>query len=779
MSLRKLTFSFLAILIVTVSPLFYVSCSDTETTDSSNFALYYTGLTNIAPSMTGTISKPTYKGSAPSDFTITGITLNNEVYTGNCFLIDSETGVISVQNTENAAKGRYKISISCVSGGTRYEYKDIVIVKLLASAPKNVIVTPKLIQADYGDIINKNSEIDMPIAKITTTGEEHISISSYTVSDVFKITNENTEEEPIYELVTTEGVKECFSISQEGEFTIVQDEKSGILETGTLYAVSILLSTRTDEYLLDEKNSINIKVTSKPLNFSYDPAEGELEEESTATPEGTTFESVLPTYQGATDGLKYSIYAIEPAIEQEIIKINENTGKLYVEAGHGLQKGTTYKISVCARNMYNEEGEVGTVIENAYSLKIVAFIAKFDQFYYENETNTIERMELSPSYTIEPTIVGGGENIKYTLIECEPELQKNIEFNATTGAITMKEGNKLVINDEGKDSYTMKVKVANSKYEKEANITFKLTQNEDRITYIHCGNNLDTNGNALPGIQYENQFRFNSEDDMNRTFTIKTNAYSTAKITFKYEKLSTSVTANITNNEITFSGWKGDAATSNIGIITATVNDKTELKVPVFFHFNNWTKYNQDNVKIEYYPFVLHVNPHKGGISTSPKIILKGKSDSELSGDVRKKFLLDYRRNFNYYNFGGNHTNGVPYDQKNPDKISPFMAHLWETCGQKNNANKPPMAFFTNSGYKDNSSQSLGYVINYNPNTIEYKNHEHSVNIIKDMWKDSEGYANGFIAAEMTFCTDGIIGNVNSGGKVTPLIIWFDENYEE
>ena len=53
------------------------------------------------------------------------------------------------------------------------------------------------------------------------------------------------------------------------------------------------------------------------------------------------------------------------------------------------------------------------------------------------------------------------------------------------------------------------------------------------------------------------------------------------------------------------------------------------------------------------------------------------------------------------------------------------------------------------------------------------------MNIINDMFKDSEGYANVFIAAEMTFCTDGIIGNVNSGGKVTPLIIWFDENYEE
>ena len=30
------------------------------------------------------------------------------------------------------------------------------------------------------------------------------------------------------------------------------------------------------------------------------------------------------------------------------------------------------------------------------------------------DENTIERMELSPSYTIEPTIVGGGENIKNT-----------------------------------------------------------------------------------------------------------------------------------------------------------------------------------------------------------------------------------------------------------------------------------------------------------------------------------------------------------------------------
>ena len=42
---------------------------------SNGFALYYLGMTDIGPSMSGIISEPSYKGSVPSDFTITGITL--------------------------------------------------------------------------------------------------------------------------------------------------------------------------------------------------------------------------------------------------------------------------------------------------------------------------------------------------------------------------------------------------------------------------------------------------------------------------------------------------------------------------------------------------------------------------------------------------------------------------------------------------------------------------------------------------------------------------------
>ena len=507
MSLRKLTFSFLAILIVTVSPLFYVSCSDTETTDSSNFALYYTGLTNIAPSMTGTISKPTYKGSAPSDFTITGITLNNEVYTGNCFQIDSETGVISVQNTENAAKGRYKISISCISGGTRYEYKDIVIVKLLASAPDGIEITPNLIQADYSDIIDKNSEVDMPIAKITTSGEEHISIKKYTIGNVYKITNEG-EETPEYEPLAV-SFNDCFTISSEGEFTIVQGESSSILEVG-LYTVDIILETQLEESLLEKK--IKIKVISKPMDFYYEVAEGEIEEESEQTPNGTTFRSQSPVYSGSTDGLKYSIYAIEPETEKiyEKIKIDEQTGEIYIEKGHKLTKGSTYKVSVCAKNMYNEEGEVGLVKENAYEIKVVAFIAPFEEFYYGTqvgaESCTYEGMELS-SYKIEPNIKGGGENIKYQLLSCDSRIEKYIDKEQlqTNGIIELLEGNKT-FKDE---NYKISVRAFNSKYEIKTELTLRPTKNPDRITYISCGNNLGANKQPLEGKQYDNQFRFN------------------------------------------------------------------------------------------------------------------------------------------------------------------------------------------------------------------------------------------------------------------------------
>lgn len=178
MNLKKLTSSFLAILAVVTLSVFNISCSDTETTDSTGFAIYYTGMTDIGPSMVGTISSPTYKGAAPSDFAITGITLNGEPYSGDCFEIDPETGKISISNTKNASTGRYSISISCMAGGKNYSFPDIVTVKLLAAAPEGITMTPNLLTVDYGDVIDINSIVDMPTSVVSTEGE-HISITKY------------------------------------------------------------------------------------------------------------------------------------------------------------------------------------------------------------------------------------------------------------------------------------------------------------------------------------------------------------------------------------------------------------------------------------------------------------------------------------------------------------------------------------------------------------------------------------------------------------------------
>ena len=117
---QHISSGFMAILMFVFTAVTFSSCEDTETVDKSGFALHYTSLTDIGPSMTGVIASPSYKGSAPYDFAITGITFGdeNEAYTGDCFTIDAAVGSIEVRNTENMADGTYRISVSSMTAGS-------------------------------------------------------------------------------------------------------------------------------------------------------------------------------------------------------------------------------------------------------------------------------------------------------------------------------------------------------------------------------------------------------------------------------------------------------------------------------------------------------------------------------------------------------------------------------------------------------------------------------------------------------------------------------------
>ena len=134
---------FLGVLTVMVFALLGItSCSETETTDKTDFILYYTSMTDIGPGMSSDIAQPSYKGATPSDFTITGVTLDGQAYTGNLFEINPTSGTVHIESDETTPVGVYKISVSCVAGGSTFTYNDIISVNFLKRVPEGITVTP-------------------------------------------------------------------------------------------------------------------------------------------------------------------------------------------------------------------------------------------------------------------------------------------------------------------------------------------------------------------------------------------------------------------------------------------------------------------------------------------------------------------------------------------------------------------------------------------------------------------------------------------------------------
>ena len=152
--LQNITSRFLAILMVVGLCVTNSSCTDPETTDSTKFALFYAGITDIGPSMSFNLDAPTYIGGAPSDFAITRVTLNGETYDTNSFAIDTNTGSISLSNTSELPVGLYTLSVSCYSNGNYYEFKDIVTINMMKPVPDGISVEPNKISAEFADIIS-------------------------------------------------------------------------------------------------------------------------------------------------------------------------------------------------------------------------------------------------------------------------------------------------------------------------------------------------------------------------------------------------------------------------------------------------------------------------------------------------------------------------------------------------------------------------------------------------------------------------------------------------
>lgn len=578
MNLKTLFSRGLMVLVIVLSGHFVTSCTDPETTDSTKFAIFYSGVTDIGPSMNFNLNSPTYIGAAPSDFAITKITLDDEIYSTDCFVIDTNSGSISLQNTENLPVGIYKLTISCTSNGNRHEFKDAVTVNMLAPVPDGITVEPSEVTIDFADIDNEDAT-----AQVTTDKDTHVSITKH-------------------EIIQEEG-KEYFAITKTGKISINRDYE-GEIPPGK-YILNLKLTTGAGTGIFE--NAVTFNITSKPLSLLYTP-------NSVRAEKNTAYVSTAPVLKGSLEELVYSIKSITP--ENAPITIDPATGILSLSENSELEIDTECKVNVSVTNKYGS-----TDFDEAFIITIVAFINPITTFSYDNQEGI-----QGTAFSFSPAEIDGDE-VSYEFVNLPAELDKKLNIEGHSGVISTKKGNTIPIND-----YTIQVKARNTKNEKITSFKLSIKENKNYFTYIRYGNNL-----GLDEAVEASQYRVNDNNELaGLNLKPKTDAKDGVQLTWsvviKHQMKNTTI--NPANGELTLKGYKANQC--GMIIVTATAGKDTPAEVsvstPVFFNFPATS-----GIIVKYSPFAFRVNPTKGGISKAP--VIEGVSDlSQFAMDYRRTF---------------------------------------------------------------------------------------------------------------------------------------------
>lgn len=648
-NLQNLTSRFLAILMMIGLCVSGVSCTDPETTDSTKFAIFYAGVTDIGPSMNFNMSGPTYIGGTPSDFAITRVTLNGEAYDTDCFQIsDASTGAIKLVDTDNLPVGTYCISVSCMSNGKYYEFKDIITVNMLAKVPDGITVEPNEVTVDFADIYEESAS-----AQVKTEEGTHVHISKY-------------------EIIQEEG-KEYFAISNTGKIT-VNNKYEGEILPGK-YVLNLKLTTEAGTGIYE--NAATFNITSKPLTLLYAPNSVKVEKDQAYT-------SNVPTLKGSIEGVTYKIKSISP--ETSAISINEQDGTISLNGNNGLEIGSNYNVSVTASNQYGS-----TDFNDVFVINIVAFINPITKLQYADQEST-----QGVEFEFAPEDVDGDE-LNYSFVDLDSKLTDKLNIDQVTGTVSAKKNNSIEVG-----TYTITVKAQNNKSEQTATFKLNIVANPNSFTFIRYGNNIG----LTPEEEYADQFSFKKKAELTgATLTPKTDIPSGRPVKWEVEILNTTALSGTTissTGELSFSGNKWN---SNYGVsvlfVTATVGEGKEAvskTVPVFIRQNK----AKNNVQVEYTPFAVKMNPAKGGTTTAPVVTISGAVTTDYTN-----YLMDYRRDFYYYSLIENHTDGIQSTKGS------FMYELWttyyNTIGKTPNYSaRAPMSYYDNT----NLNQALGYINN-------------------------------------------------------------------
>jgi len=749
MNLKKLFTQCAMLLTIIILGQFAVSCTETETTDSSNFTLYYSGITDIGPSMDWSLKAPSYIGGEPYDFAITQITHEGEVYATESFIIDSATGIIKIQNTDALPTGIYSLNVSCFCNGNYYEFKDAVKVNMLLKVPDGVTVTPKEV------IVKMDEENWMSAsAQVTTEKDTHVSIIGYEIAE-----NGNS---PYWEY---------FTVSPTGKITIKTNYKDNIIP-GEKYILSLKLTTKAGNHLYPD--AVTFSAISKPRKLTYNPRFKEAEK-------NMAFESDLPSITGSKEELKYAIKSVTP--HTNAFTIDESTGVIRLEKENSLDVSQTpYVIDITVSNLYGSSD-----FSEAYSVKIVPFIVPIVPGSLQYEPAEIfEGVNLTQSHTndfVGTSVTFGFAEDNTDEIKAQIE-KEHISIDASTGDITVTES--LVL---APATYDIKVKATNTKEPiGEATFKLKIKANPNKFTFVSYGTNLEHPMPAEGSEINTKQAREQNEDNRNQfRFVNRTNFQDKYPImksdlpegaTKKFEIIKTypedagkfaATSINETSGEISLGQDPFTKKTFEGGVliikVTTSGQDAPAISktIPVFFVT---PKKDPSNETLISTPIVIKANPRTGNtnISIDHKVI--GWNSKIFNGyKDMSQFILDYSADHAFYNFSENlnHVSG-----KVDANTKSLMYQIWQRYKKGIGASdRTPMSYYID---QSNLANKPAYI---NPSNYQ-------VVINPGKWIGDDGkYVNGAVMAQIKYRTDGKTdeNSVKDGIGVFSFFIWFDENF--
>lgn len=789
-------FSLLRLSMIAALAMFCVSCDETETTDSTGFILHYYGVTDIGPSMSYSLQAPTYKGSAPYDFTITKVTLDNETFNNEeNFVIDAETGAITIQNTAAMAAGLYNISVGCHSNGKFFEFKDAVQVNMLLAVPEGVTVEPAEVTVNLDEENWVASS-----AQVTTEKDKHVTITGYSIAQ--------DETKPYLSWFT-------FDPNNEGKIIIRESEKDKLV-AGESYTLSLKLTTKAGEHLYAD--AVTFKVISKPRNLFYVDTEAlpELFETSVEN------KSVIPTIDGSKEGLKFTIKSVTP--ETTVFSIDEATGQISIPEGNTLEiNETPYVFNITASNIYGSRD-----FEAVYSVKIVAYIEpiKPETFHYTAVDKLYQLGGSVENIAPDAGLVGGALTFRFdenNSEEIKAQIEQDIITISANGAISIANNHTLSAQE-----HEIKVKVTNKKNEEGVIAALKVTvlENPNDFEYVSWGTNIENvitinekKNKTIPistetieetKAENRNQFRYIQGRDVREIPLQKIQMAkegTTAMFTYKVIKDNyighpniikgaeikedgtiyfTNLTAKknfadgssnakgcVFQIQVTASGNNAPTVNRNIPIFISTPKPG-QIAYPIITETTEKLNYT-----LLCTPFVVKVNPKTGKCAPfTTEIHSIGASDVDgvqtnysmwkgVLDAYQSSFIWDYRDDYTYCNLDNNEKHITGDRSENT-----LLNQIWSNIGVTVTTNSPFRYYDQLNGIPDKQGIKALY--------INADNHQLVIN--PDVWKAADGkYPYGAILGSTRFTIENAPKNLETNTRVTtqyPIILWLDENYE-